>query len=124
MTGPAFEYMLQQEDLSVVETVMRNVIVFARMRPGQKGQVMDLLGTRGLQQMHKGQQRTVPVSLLSPTASNSCRLVATEPVTTMVPSAARVQLHKGQLPTALASLRHDSNSNSNNTSSCTVGRSQ
>lgn len=59
--------MLQQEDLSVVETVMRNVTVFARMRPGQKGQVMDLLGTRGLQQMYKGQQRTIPVSLLSPT---------------------------------------------------------
>ena len=64
MTGPAFEYLLQQEDLSVVETVMRNVIVFSRMRPHQKGQVMDLLGTRGLHQIYKGQQRTIPVSLL------------------------------------------------------------
>ena len=64
VTGPAFEYMLQQEDLSVVETVLRNVVVFARMRPRQKGQVMDLLGSRGLHQLHDGQQRTIPVSLL------------------------------------------------------------
>ena len=64
MTGPAFEYMLQQEDLSVLETVLRNVVVFARMRSRQKGQVMDLLGTRGLHQWYKGQQRTIPVSLL------------------------------------------------------------
>ena len=76
MTGPAFEYMLQQEDLSVVETVMRNVTVFARMRPGQKGQVMDLLGTRGLHQMHKGQQRTIPVSLLSPVVNSNLMMHA------------------------------------------------
>ena len=62
VTGPAFEHMLQQSDLSVLETVMRNVVVFARMRSHQKGQVMDLLGQRGLHQMFKGQQRHVPVS--------------------------------------------------------------
>lgn len=64
VTGPAFEQLLQQEDLSLVETVMRNVTVFARMRPHQKGQVMDLLGSRGLHQMHRGHPRTIPVSLL------------------------------------------------------------
>ena len=64
MTGPAFEYMLQLEDLSVVETVLRNVVVFARMQPRQKGQVMDLLGSRGLRQLHNGQPRTIPVRFL------------------------------------------------------------
>ena len=54
--------MLQQDDLSVVETVMRNVVVFARMNSHQKGQVMDLLGERGLHQIFKGQPRHVPVS--------------------------------------------------------------
>ena len=75
LTGPAFEQLLQQEDLSLVETVMRNVTVFARMRPQQKGQVMDLLGSRGLHQMHRGHPRTIPVSLLPmthPFAGMSC----------------------------------------------------
>ncbi len=54
--------MLQQDDLSVVETVMRNVVVFARMKSHQKGQVMDLLGEQGLHQIFKGQPRHVPVS--------------------------------------------------------------
>ena len=62
MTGTAFEHMLQQADLSVVETVMRNVVVFARMRSHQKGQVMDLLGNRGLHHMYNGQQRHIPVT--------------------------------------------------------------
>ncbi|DBA96365.1 TPA: hypothetical protein ACH3X3_002538 [Trebouxia sp. C0006] len=60
VTGPAFQHMLQQDDLSVVETVMRNVVVFARMKSHQKGQVMDLLGERGLHQIFKGQPRHVP----------------------------------------------------------------
>ncbi|DBA77185.1 TPA: hypothetical protein ACH3X1_009759 [Trebouxia sp. C0004] len=60
VTGPAFQHMLQQDDLSVVETVMRNVVVFARMRSHQKGQVMDLLGERRLHQVFKGQPRHVP----------------------------------------------------------------
>ncbi len=64
VTGPAFQHMLQQDDLSVVETVMRNVVVFARMRSHQKGQVMDLLGERGLHQVFKGQPRHVPVSTM------------------------------------------------------------
>ena len=62
VSGPAFEHMLQHEDLSVVETVMRNVVVFARMRSHQKGQVMDLLGARGLHQVFNGQQLIIPVS--------------------------------------------------------------
>jgi magnesium-transporting ATPase (P-type) len=64
VTGPAFQHMLQQDDLSVVETVMSNVVVFARMRSHQKGQVMDLLGERGLHQTFKGQSRRVPVSYI------------------------------------------------------------
>ena len=53
--------MLQQADVSVVETVMSNVAVFARMRSHQKGQVMGLLGHRGLFQHVEGQQRHIPV---------------------------------------------------------------
>ena len=62
VTGPAFEHMLQQADASVVETVMTNVAVFSRMRSQQKGQVMDLLGSRGLFQTLGGQERYIPVS--------------------------------------------------------------
>ena len=61
VTGPAFEHILQQADASVVETVMTNVAVFSRMRSQQKGQVMDLLGSRGLFQ-NLGGQRHIPVS--------------------------------------------------------------
>ena len=50
MTGPAFEHLLGQEDVSVVETIMGSVAVFARMRSHQKGQVVDMLGPRGLYQ--------------------------------------------------------------------------
>ncbi len=62
VTGPAFEHMLQQADASVVETVMTNVAVFSRMRSQQKGQVMDLLGSRGLFQYLEGQERHILVS--------------------------------------------------------------
>ncbi|DBA92220.1 TPA: hypothetical protein ACH3X1_015928 [Trebouxia sp. C0004] len=60
VTGPAFEHMLQQADASVVEIVMTNVAVFSRMRSQQKGQVMDLLGSRGLFQHTEGQERHIP----------------------------------------------------------------
>ena len=63
VTGPALERMLQLPDLSVVETVMRNVVVFARMKSHQKGQVMNLLGSRGIHQSFKGQQRHIQVRL-------------------------------------------------------------
>ena len=64
LTGAAFEHMLQQADLSVIETIMRNVVVFACMRSHQKGQVMDMLGRRGLHHLYHGQQRHIPVSLM------------------------------------------------------------
>lgn len=61
VTGTAFECMLQLSDLSVVETVMRNVVVFARMKSHQRGQVTDLLGSRGINHSFQGQQRHIPV---------------------------------------------------------------
>ncbi len=57
VTGDAFELLLQLPDQSALHAVMQNVVVFARMRPHQKGQVMSLLNTRGIYQMHEGQRR-------------------------------------------------------------------
>ena len=65
VTGPAFSHLLQQPDLSVLESVMQNVAVFAQMQSHQKGQVMELLSTKGLHQVFDGQQRHIPVSPLS-----------------------------------------------------------
>ena len=61
VTGNSFEQLLQQSDVSVLELVMRSTIVFARMQPCQKGQVMDLLGRRGIHQMFQGQPRHIQV---------------------------------------------------------------
>lgn len=55
VTGDAFEHLLQCGYVSVLEAVMRNAVVFARMQPHQKGQVTDLLTIRGLYQMYNGQ---------------------------------------------------------------------
>ena len=63
VTGDAFEMMLQLKEASLLETVMRNAVVFSRMRPHQKGQVMDLLGVRGIQQLNQGQPRKIQVRL-------------------------------------------------------------
>ena len=63
VTGDAFEMMLQMHDVSVLETVMRSAIVFSRMQPHQKGQVMDLLGFRGIHQPHEGNPRHIQVCL-------------------------------------------------------------
>ena len=63
VTGPAFEHVLGQEDMSVVEAIMGSVAVFARMRSHQKGQVVDMLGSRGLYQSLDAQPRHMPVSL-------------------------------------------------------------
>ncbi|KAL0053576.1 hypothetical protein WJX82_007835 [Trebouxia sp. C0006] len=60
VTGPALERLLQLSDLSVLETVMRSVVVFSRMQPHQKGQVMDLLGMMGIHQIFNGQSRFIP----------------------------------------------------------------
>ena len=62
VTGAAFEVLLQQQELSVLEVVMRNVVVFARMQPHQKGQVMDLVTMRGIHQMTPNGSRFIPVS--------------------------------------------------------------
>ncbi|KAL0024457.1 hypothetical protein WJX77_006172 [Trebouxia sp. C0004] len=48
VTGPALEHILQKADAPLVETIMRSLVVCARMRSHQKAQVMDLLGPTGL----------------------------------------------------------------------------
>ncbi len=64
VTGPAFAHLLRQEDLSVLEIVMHNVVVFARMQTHQKGQVMELFGARGLHQMLDGRPRHIEVNIM------------------------------------------------------------
>ncbi len=61
VTGDALEALLQQHDLSLLETVLRNAVVFSRMKPHQKGQVMDLLGINGIHQLINGRLRCIPV---------------------------------------------------------------
>ena len=72
VTGSAFDHILHISDVSVLETVMRSVLVFARMKPHQKGEVMDLLSVRGLHQMHQGQPRHLQVSLLRCVQQSLC----------------------------------------------------
>ncbi len=64
LTGPAFAHLLKQEDLSMLQIVMQNVVVFARMQSHQKGQVMELFGARGLHQMLDGQSRHIEVNIM------------------------------------------------------------
>ena len=66
VTGDALEHMLQLQDTSLLEAVIRNAVVFARMKPHQKGQVMDLLGTAGLYQLLDGQHRRIEVCTATP----------------------------------------------------------
>ena len=54
--------MLQLGDTALMETVMHNVVVFSRMKPHQKWQVMDLLGTRGLYMLVEGRQQHILVN--------------------------------------------------------------
>ena len=61
VTAEAFEHLLQMQDMSVLEAVMRSAVVFSRMQPHQKGQVVDLLGVRGIHQPFQGQPRHVQV---------------------------------------------------------------
>ena len=61
VTGAAFQCLLEQPDLAPLETVMRSVIVFARMQPHQKGQAVKLLTGQGLHQLHKGVPRHIQV---------------------------------------------------------------
>ena len=61
VTGEAFQQLLQLPDVSALDAVMRNVVVFARMKPHQKGQVMNLLNARGLYQMRGDKPRHIQV---------------------------------------------------------------
>lgn len=61
VTGDAFEHLLQLHDVSLLEAVMRNAVVFSRMQPHQKGQVMDLLGLRGIHQLFEDHPRHIQV---------------------------------------------------------------
>ena len=61
VTGPAFELLLRQDLSASVEVVMQNAVVFARMQPHQKGQVMDLVTQRGLHQLTASGSRFIPV---------------------------------------------------------------
>lgn len=64
VTGPAFELLLQHADLSAsLEVVMQSAVVFARMQPQQKGQVMDLVTSRGMHQLTTSGSRFIPVFL-------------------------------------------------------------
>lgn len=65
VTGAAFDVLLQQHDLSLLETIMCNVVVFARMQPHQKGEVMDLVTKRGIHQMTPTGSRYIPVSYIT-----------------------------------------------------------
>ena len=62
MTGPAFDYLLQQPDQALLETVLLNSVAFTRMKAHQKGQLMDLLGSKGLYQIRNGRRRHLSVS--------------------------------------------------------------
>ncbi|DBB14077.1 TPA: hypothetical protein ACH3X3_001037 [Trebouxia sp. C0006] len=59
VTGPAFEYLLQQPNQALVQAVMLNSVAFTRMRSHQKGQLMDLLGRKGLHHMLNGQRQHI-----------------------------------------------------------------
>ena len=63
ITGPAFECLLQQPNQALIETVMLNCVAFTRMKSHQKGQLMDLLGNKGLHRMFNGQRQHIPVLL-------------------------------------------------------------
>ena len=63
VTGDAFDHVLQLGDTSLLESVMCNAVVFARMKPHQKGQVVDLLSATGIHQLFDGQPRHIQVSL-------------------------------------------------------------
>ena len=63
VTGQAFEYLLQHAEPAVIESVMRHAVVFARMQSHQKGQVMELLSSRGLDRVVADQQQHILVFL-------------------------------------------------------------
>ncbi len=66
VTGQAFEYLLQHAEPAVTESVMQHAVVFARMQSHQKGQVMELLSSRGLDRVVADQQQHILVLLQIP----------------------------------------------------------
>ena len=54
--------MLQLRNQPLLEIVMGNAVVFSRMKSHQKGQIMDLLGSKGLHHVYNGQQHHFSVS--------------------------------------------------------------
>lgn len=62
VTGDAFDHVLRLGDTALLESIMRNSVVFARMKPHQKGQVVDLLGAPGIHQLFNGQPRHIQVA--------------------------------------------------------------
>ena len=61
VTGDAFQLLLQLPDESVLRTVMQSAVVFARMQPHQKAQVVSLLNMRGIYQASENRQRHIEV---------------------------------------------------------------
>ena len=61
VTGQAFEYLLQHAEPAVIESVMQHAVVFAHMQSHQKGQIMELLSSRGLDRVMADQQHHIPV---------------------------------------------------------------
>lgn len=75
VTGSAFESLLKQQDLSLLDVVLRSAVVFARMQPHQKGQVMDLMTCRGIHLRTDGTSRYIPVSACWVTATDRTHLL-------------------------------------------------
>ena len=82
ITGAAFEHLLQQQDLAMLRAVLQNAVVFARMRPHQKAQVLSLLGTAGLHQAFQGSHRHIPVGDHKPAHLLGCTPHQTSPIQT------------------------------------------
>ena len=61
ITGTPFQYLLDHPDVAPLETVLRSVVVLARMQPQQKGQAVQLLTEQGLSHQHLGKLRLVQV---------------------------------------------------------------
>lgn len=63
VTGPAFEQVLLQADSAVVQVIMSSLVVCARMKGQQKGQVVDLLSQQGLHRTVQGEQCHLKLSM-------------------------------------------------------------
>ena len=61
VTGPAFACLLQQPNQALVQSVILNSVAFTRMKSEQKGQLMELLGSKGLHHIVTGQRQHIQV---------------------------------------------------------------